>query len=140
MTACWRCAALVAPEDRFCDSCGANQVEASEPVVARQPSERLQNVLPILKRSNDTIWAQVEAARDELFATMRATCEEEGYEALVIKSGPFIQPAWVKVECWIPSADGKVSGRASTVVTIHAREFFRHPIEHSVEVHDRGWS
>jgi len=140
MTACWRCTALLEPEDRFCDSCGANQVEASEPVAAGQPPTTLQNVLPILKRSKDTIWARVEEARDELFTTLRATCEEEGYEALVIKSGPFIQPAWVKVEAWIPSANGKVSGRAWMTVEIHAKEFHRHPIEYSVAVHDRGWS
>ncbi len=97
MTACWKCAALLEPDDRFCDSCGTNQadapsmpealvIEASERV-AGQPPQALQDVLPILKRSQDTIWARVEAARDALFATLRETCEEEGYEALVIKSG-----------------------------------------------------
>lgn len=150
MTACWKCAALLEPDDRFCDSCGTNQadaptmpealvIEASERV-AGQPPQALQDVLPILKRSQDTIWARVEAARDALFATLRETCEDEGYEALVIKSGPFIQPAWVKVECWIPSAGGRVSGRAWVVIKIHAKEFHRHPIEHSVEVYDRGWT
>jgi hypothetical protein len=139
MTACWKCAAVLEPGDRFCDSCGANQVEAPEPV-AGQPPRTLQNVLPILKRSDDTIWARVEEARDELYDTLRETCEAEGYEALVIKSGPFIQPASVRLEAWIPSADGKVSGRAWTVVEIHAKEYHRHPIEHSVQVHDRGWS
>ena len=105
---------------------------------AKRPG--LTDVMPMLKRSEDTIWAQVEAARDELFGVMRKACHDEGYDALVIKSGPFVQPAWVKVECWMPSADGKVSGRAWAVVKIHAMEFHRHTMEHSVEVHDRGWS
>lgn len=157
MTACWKCAASLEPPDRFCDSCGAKQAEArararpsvahvaadaAPASVAEQPRspQALQDVLPILKRSEDTIWAQIEAARDTLFAAMRGTCHAEGYEALVIKSPPYIQPAWVKVECWIPRTDDRVSGRASVIVELHAKEFHRHPIEHSVEVHDRGWS
>ncbi len=40
----------------------------------------------------------------------------------------------------IPSAGGRVSGRAWAVIKIHAKEFHRHPIEHSVEVYDRGWT
>lgn len=105
------------------------------------PQQTMENVLPILRRSEDTIWAQVEAKRDELFAALQAACRDEGYEALVIKSGPFIQPAWVKVECWIPSADdGKSTRRAWAVIKIHAREFYEHPMEYSVDFHDRGWS
>jgi hypothetical protein len=107
---------------------------------AAPASPTLQNVLPILKRSEDSIWAQVEAYRDELFAALQQACRDEGYEALLIKSGPFIQPAWVKIECWIPSADGKTSGRASALIKIHAKEFHRRTMEFSVEVHDRGWS
>jgi hypothetical protein len=107
---------------------------------AAPASPTLQNVLPILKRSEDSIWAQVEAYRDELFAAAQQACRAEGYEALLIKSGPFIQPAWVKIECWIPSAEGKLSGRAWALIKIHAKEFHRHSMEYSVEVHDRGWS
>lgn len=100
----------------------------------------LQNVLPILRRSHDTIWARVEAARDELFKTLRQASLDEGYDALVIKSDPFVQPAWVKIECWIPSDDDKVCGRASALIKIHAKEFHRHPMEFGVEIEDRGWT
>ena len=44
MTACWKCAALLEPEDRFCDSCGANQADAptvpEAPVTAAEPTVR----------------------------------------------------------------------------------------------------
>jgi hypothetical protein len=103
-------------------------------------TQTMQNVLPILKRSEDSIWAQVEATRDELFATLRQVCSDEGYDALVIKSAPFVQPAWVKIECWIPSTDGNVSRRAWALIKIYAKEFHRHTMEYSVDVHDRGWS
>jgi hypothetical protein len=82
----------------------------------------------------------LDATRDELFATLRKASRDQGYDALVIKSDPFIQPAWVKIECWIPSAEGKLSGRAWALIKIHAKEFHRHSMEYSVEVHDRGWS
>jgi hypothetical protein len=138
---CANCDTEATPGDRFCGVCGRPLApEAAGPDVAAAAPQLLQNVLPTLKRSEDTIWAQVETARDELLATVRKTCHDEGYDALVIKSGPFIQPAWVKVECWIPSADGKVSGRAWAIIKIHAKEFHRHAMEHSVEIHDRGWS
>lgn len=141
MTPCPHCNADVSPGDRFCGVCGRPlATRAAGPQAAAAPSPPLQDVLPALKRSEDTIWAQVEKARDELLETVAETCRAEGFEALVIKSGPFIQPAWVKVECWIPSTDGKVSGRAWAIIKIHAKEFHRHAMEHSVEIHDRGWS
>jgi hypothetical protein len=108
--------------------------------VAAPEPETLQDVLPILKRSEDSIWSQVEAERDKLFGTLQQACHDEGYDALVIKSGPFIQPAWVKTECWIPTADGKMTRRGWAVISIHAKEFHRHTMEYSVELHDRGWS
>jgi hypothetical protein len=110
----------------------------SEPEAA--DAEGLQDVLPILKRTADSIWAQVEAKRDELFAVLRSVSTQEGYDALVIKSGPFVQPAWVKIECWIPREDGKASGRAWAVISIHAKEFHRHTMEYGVDVENRGWS
>lgn len=138
---CPNCDTQASPGDGFCGVCGRPlAAQAAAPDATATAPRVLQDVLPTLRRSANTIWAEVEKARDELLETVGRTCREEGYEALVIKSDPFIQPAWVKVECWIPSTDGKVSGRAWAIIKIHAKEFHRHAIEHSVELHDRGWS
>ena len=103
----------------------------------------LRDVQPILERKPDSIWARVEQSRDAICDALRQACENEGFDALVIKSHPFAQPAWVKLECWIPKIPelGRaVTERGSVVVTIEAKEFHRYELEYSVELHDRGWS
>lgn len=106
---------------------------------SRAPATLL-DVQPILDRSPESIWARVEQHRDDLFEALRRTSEQEGFQALVIKSGPFVQPAWVKLECWIPRNERGVTERGSAVVTIEAKEFHRYEVEYTVEMYDRGWS
>ncbi|MGH8907844.1 MAG: hypothetical protein ACRD0K_15320 [Egibacteraceae bacterium] len=109
----------------------------------RQPRLGALDVQPILERRDDSIWAHVEQARDALYEVLQQACAQEGFEALVIKSDPFVQPAWVKLECWIPrnpEFGRMVTGRGWAVVTIEAKEFHRYRLEYRVEVHDRGWS
>jgi hypothetical protein len=106
-------------------------------------SPALRNVQPVLERRSDSIWARVEQTRDMICDALRHSCENEGFDALVIKSPPFAHPAWVKLECWIPknSELGQaLTERGSVVVTIKAKEFHRYELEYSVELHDRGWS
>lgn len=103
----------------------------------------LRDVQPILERRPDSIWARVEQSRDAICDALRKASENEGFDALVIKSPQFVQPAWVKLECWIPKIPelGRaVTERGSVVVTIEAKEFHRYELEYSVELHDRGWS
>lgn len=103
----------------------------------------LQNVQPILERRLDSIWSRVERTRDEICNALREACEREEFDALVIKSRPFEHPAWVKLECWIPTSSevGRaVTERGSALITIEAREFHRYELEYSVELNDRGWS
>ncbi len=106
-------------------------------------SPALRDVQPILERRPDSIWARVEQARDGICDALRQACEREGFDALVIKSFPFVQPAEVKLECWIPKdpeLGRAVTERGSVVVTIEAKEFHRYQLEYSVELYDRGWS
>jgi hypothetical protein len=103
----------------------------------------LRDVRPILERKSDSIWARVEKSRDGIFDALHKICESDGFDALVIKSNPFVQPAWVKLECWIPKNPDlgrAVTERGSMVVTIHAKEFHRYELEYTVELQDRGWS
>ncbi|HEV7450289.1 MAG TPA: hypothetical protein VGO16_02625 [Pseudonocardiaceae bacterium] len=107
------------------------------------PSPALRDVQPILERRPDSIWARVEQARDGICDALRQACENEGFDALVVKSPPFEQPAWVKLECWIPKdpeLGRAVTERGSLLVTIVAKEFHRYELEYSVKLHDRGWS
>ncbi len=98
------------------------------------------DVLPVLERGGSNIWARVERARDQLCELFQRVSDELGYEALVIKSGPFVQPAWVKLECWLPKNGRAVTDRRWVTVTIDAKEFHRYELEYTVELHDRGWS
>jgi hypothetical protein len=102
----------------------------------------LRDVQPILERRANSIWTRVEKRRDEICDVLRRACEDVGFDALVIKSAPFMQPAWVKLECWVPkhSERREVTKRGSVVVTIVAKEFHRYELEYTVELHDRGWS
>lgn len=106
-------------------------------------SSALRDVQPILERRPDSIWARVEQKRDAICDALRQACEKEGFDALVIKSPPFVQPAWVKLECWIPKnpeLGRAITERGSMTVTIEAKEFHRYQLECSVKLHDRGWS
>jgi hypothetical protein len=103
----------------------------------------LRDARPILERKPDGIWARVEQSRDTICDALRQACKNEGFDALVVKSLQFVQPAWVKLECWVPKnpeLGRAVTERGSVVVTIEAKEFHRYELEYTVELHDRGWS
>jgi hypothetical protein len=114
---------------------------ASQTHVATARTE-LQDVQPILERRQDSIWARVEKRRDEICNAFRRACEDAGFDALVVKSEPFVQPAWVKLECWVPKNRERreVTERGSARVTIEAKEFHRYELEYTVELNDRRWS
>jgi hypothetical protein len=112
---------------------------AQTPTSAMRPL--LLDVQPILERRIDSIWTRVEQTRDTLCDALRHACKKEGFDALVIKSHPFVHPAWVKLECWIPKnseVGNAVTERGLVLVKIRAREFYRHELEYSVELKDRG--
>ena len=110
-------------------------------VPAARPA--LLDVQPFLERRPDSIWVLVEQTRDSICNAFRQACENGGFDALVIKSPPFEQPAWVQLACWIPKnpeLGRAVTERGSMTLTIEAKEFHRYQLEYSVKLHDRGWS
>lgn len=110
-------------------------------VPAARPA--LRDVQPILDRRPDSIWARVEHARDAICDALQQACEQAGFNALVIKSAPFVQPAVITLECWIPKHPDlgrAITERESMVLTIEAREFHRYEMEYTIRLHDRGWS
>jgi hypothetical protein len=80
----------------------------------------------------------VDHARDQLFDALQDAVRLEKHDMLVIKSGPFEQPAWVKVEAWVPRDDAGVTERAHAVIEVRAHEFHRFPIVHTVTLVGRG--
>src|SRR5437763_982421 len=58
---------------------------------------------PILHRTEDNIWVRTSQIRDQLYEAMSQVCAAEGIEALVLKSGPFVHPASVRFEAWMPA-------------------------------------
>jgi hypothetical protein len=113
---------------------------STQPAVDPSGLTSVQEVQPILERSRDSIWSRAETIRDGLWERFQRAIEQQGYHALVIKSGPFEQPAQVRLESWIPRGERAVTARRSALVTIEAKEFHRYSIEYTAELRDGQWS
>lgn len=113
--------------------------DAVMPQAMRQSRAAAQNALPIVQRTDASIWEQAEKLRDSLFASFEDECRDRGFEAAVLKSREFEQPAWVSVEAWVPSADDGVTRRRFAGVTIFAKAFHKTKFEYTVVVSDGEW-
>ncbi|MDQ6827492.1 MAG: hypothetical protein M3081_01335 [Gemmatimonadota bacterium] len=99
---------------------------------------RLVQAQPALLRRADSIWARAERARDELYGAVQRACAAEGFDALVIQSPPYLQPTWVKFECWVPREDRLITERGAAIITIVPKEFHEFEFEYQLELTDRG--
>ncbi len=99
---------------------------------------RLVAAHPALLRRADSIWARAERTRDELYDALLDACAAEGFDALVIKSPPYLQPTWVKFECWVPREDRLITERGAAVITIVPKEFHQFEFEYQLQLTDRG--
>lgn len=93
---------------------------------------------PILPRSDTNLWERTEEVRTELLRQVEETCREHGMEALVLQSDPYVHPAWVKFECWMPHGDRALTARASITVTITAMPYHRFEAVYKVEWEKQG--
>src|SRR6267378_5872789 len=93
---------------------------------------------PILHRTEDNIWVRASQLRDTLYDAVSQGCACEGIDALVLKSGPFVHPAWVQFEAWVP-ADGtaNVTDRISATVAIHPRPYHSYEFAYALETRGR---
>lgn len=98
------------------------------------PTAAVKNVRPGLPRSEEGIWAKAAVARDEIYTSMQRVCEQEGFDAQVVKSNAGAQPAWVRIDSWLPSMEPNLTTRAAAIVTIHAKEFRRFELEFTVSL------
>jgi hypothetical protein len=87
-------------------------------------------VKPTIQRTEHNIVSRAEALRDRIHRSFLDACEAEQVDALVLKSHPYSQTIWVKLECWLPPDNpSELRERNSVVLTLHPREFHRYEIE-----------
>jgi hypothetical protein len=98
------------------------------------------SALPIMERRDASIWEEAEQRRDALFAAFEDECRERGYEAAVLKSRQFEQPAWVSIEAWVPSGDDGATRRRFATIKIFAKAFHKHKFEYTVALGDGEWT
>lgn len=93
---------------------------------------------PILFRSEENAWERTEQIRARLYHLIEDTCRNRGIEALVLESDPYIHPAWVKFESWLPAGKGGVTARAEMTVTITTMPYHRYESIYKVEWQKHG--
>lgn len=98
---------------------------------AASPGRAVVDARPILERNPNTIWGRAEQKRDGLYDAFAQAVSQEGFEALILKSYPFVYPPWVKVTCWVPQGGGYTE-RVGSIVTIEAKPYYRYEFEYTV--------
>ena len=88
---------------------------------------------PMLSRSDDNVWERSEQVRSRLYAQLEEECHTRGMEALVLQSGPYVHPAWVKFEAWRPRAERSLTARSTLTITVTTLPFHRFEAIHKVE-------
>jgi len=110
------------------DRGGARQQDTTAAVDAR----------PILPRSESNLWEQIELQRARLARAFEEACRSQGFDTMVLQSHPYVHPAWVKVECWIPREDPTLTARSWATVTLSAVPFHRFETIYKVQWHKNG--
>ena len=95
---------------------------------------------PMLSRSPDNVWERAEQVRSRLYEQIEEECRRRGMEALVLQSGPYVHPAWVKFEAWRPRAERSLTARSTLTITITTRPFHRFETIYKAEWHHLGYS
>jgi hypothetical protein len=96
------------------------------------PVRSVADARPILDRSSNTVWGRAEKHRDELYDAFSEAVAQEGFQALLLKSDPFVYPPWVKVTCWVPQERRGYTERVGSIITIEARPYHRSEFEYTV--------
>ncbi|HYR09516.1 MAG TPA: hypothetical protein VEQ60_17210, partial [Longimicrobium sp.] len=85
--------------------------------------------------------SKAERARDQLYDMLLAACEEEGVEAVVVKSPPYSAEVAVTLESWTGIDDAPaVTERAWLKIIVRPTDFHRFEHELDVEVHRGDWT
>jgi hypothetical protein len=95
---------------------------------------------PVLPRGGDNIWERIEERRSQIAAAIQEGFHARGIEALVLESRPYVHPAWVQCECWVPLDGRTLTSRASMKVTLQAVPFHRFDTIYKLEWTRQGRS
>jgi hypothetical protein len=87
---------------------------------------------PIIPRNKTNLWTRAEKTRDELYEMFSQACQSHGLEALLLHSGPYVFPAWVKFEAWQPQEDNATTERSSALITIDPKPYHEFEFEFAV--------
>lgn len=99
--------------------------------VPRSSVERA-DARPIIPRNDTNLWTRAEKVRDELYGLFSEACQRHGLDALLLRSGPYVFPAWVKFEAWKPQEDSATTERSSALITIEPKPY--HTVEFELAV------
>lgn len=113
--------------------------EATVPPATEHSLVAARSALPVVQRRDASIWEEAEKRRDALFDSLQAASRDQGYEAAVLKSRVYEQPAWVSIEAWVPSSRDEVTRRRFASITIFAKAFHKDKFEYTVRVRDSDW-
>ncbi|MGR9052797.1 MAG: hypothetical protein ACU84J_09125 [Gammaproteobacteria bacterium] len=95
------------------------------------------SALPILPRTDATVWTAVRNARDEIYKSVDNFTHQR-IKALILKSNDFEFPAWVKIEIWISQNDPLLTERSSAIFRIYPKAFHKYELEYTIELENRG--
>ena len=101
-------------------------------VAVRQVPSASRDARPVIPRNQTNLWTRAEKVRDELYNRFSTVCKREGLEPLLLHSGPYVFPAWVKFEVWQPQEDWATTERSSALITIEPKPYHTHEFEFSV--------
>ena len=93
---------------------------------------------PILRRDDSNIWERTEHLRADLERILEKQCRDRSIDALTLQSDPYVHPAWVKFECWLPKTDPAIIARSWMTVTITAMPYHRFEAIYKVEWEKHG--
>jgi hypothetical protein len=96
------------------------------------PVRAIIDARPILDRNTSTVWGRAEKHRDELYNAFAEAVTQEGFEALLLKSDPFVYPPWVRVTCWVPQGSRGYTERVGSIITIETKPYYRSEFEYTV--------
>lgn len=93
---------------------------------------------PFLLRDRENIWERTQKLRSNLYELIEDKCRMLKVEALVLQSGPYEHPAWVKFESWFPSENKAITMRSSMTVTIYTKPFHQFESIYGIDWHKLG--
>jgi len=136
---------VTAPRSKASGNGGRFSSESSNAAVTNRPRPSApgavgatpRDVQPLIPRNVTNAMSAVAAKRDVIYDQLLAACEAEDARALVLKSYPFVSPAWVKLECWLPyKSIPEMTDRSSVLITIHPKPFHRYEYVFDIQVQD----